>query len=139
MTLTETKPSDPCLCGNGKPLATCCGRFLNSSVRPETAQELMRSRYSAYVLQNIDYLHDTLWPKYQPGFDRFSVAKWAATSHWTGLQVLKTTKGGPKDRDGTVLFEASYLADGKLHTHRENSLFKKSKGRWYYVKALDET
>ena len=98
----------------------------------------MRSRYSAYVHENVTYLKDTLWPKYQPGFDAVGVARWASENHWTGLTILKIEKGGAGDRQGTVLFEARFLSGGALHTHRELSLFKKQKGRWYYLKALPE-
>lgn len=52
--------------------------------------------------------------------------------------MIAAQHGGPADRDGTVLFEARYLAGGQLHTHRENGLFRKKKGRWYYVEALTE-
>ena len=82
---------------------------------------------------------DTLWPKYQPGFDAFATARWASENRWVGLQILAVEEGEAKDRRGTVLFEARYLAAGALHTHRERSLFRKSKGRWYYLEALPET
>ncbi len=98
----------------------------------------MRSRYTAYVLQNIAYLHETLWPKFQPSFDFKATATWAAESHWTGLNVLATSAGQGGDRDGTVLFEAKYLSGGQLRTHRELSRFRKKSGRWYYVEAIDE-
>lgn len=98
----------------------------------------MRSRYSAYVAEDIPYLKDTLWPKLQAGFDFAATARWAAENHWAGLNVLATDKGGEKDRDGTVLFEAKFLSTGKLNTHRELSRFRKKAGRWYYVEALEE-
>ena len=80
----------------------------------------------------------TLWPKYQPAFDTPTVAQWAENNLWTGLTVIRTDKGGPDDREGTVLFEARYLAGGQLNTHRELSQFRKKAGRWYYVGALVE-
>ncbi len=125
-----------CPCGSGKPLASCCGPFLDGSATPLSAETLMRSRYTAYVLQNIAYLKDTLWPKFQDGFDPEGTARWAAENHWTGLRVLETANGGEDDREGTVLFEAGYLAQGQLRTHRELSRFRKKAGRWYYVEAL---
>lgn len=130
--------SRQCPCGSALTLENCCGPFIAGVALPETAQALMRSRYSAYVLRKIDYLKDTLWPSYQPSFDAFAVAKWASESHWTGLTILETSKGKSRHKEGTVLFEARYLSAGTLHTHRELSLFKKQKGRWYYVKALEE-
>ena len=130
--------SEQCPCGSGKTLSECCDRFLSGEALPQTAEELMRSRYTAYVLKNIDYLRDTLWPKHQLGFDAAAVAQWAQSNHWTGLKVLETSMGGPSDREGTVLFEARYLSGGQLTTHREFSRFRKKAKRWYYVEALAE-
>jgi len=129
---------EPCPCGSGADLAQCCGPYLSGSSVPKTAEALMRSRYTAYVREDITYLKATLWPKYQPSFDGPSTARWAAESHWTGLVVLAAAKGGETDRDGTVLFEARYLSGGRLVTHRELSLFRKKAGRWYYVEAVPE-
>lgn len=129
--------AENCPCGSGNAFPICCEPFLSGQEIPDTAEKLMRSRYSAYVHQNIDYLKQTLWPKYQPGFDAIATASWAASSHWTGLTVLAHEKGQAEDRDGTVLFEAKYLSAGTLHTHRELSRFRKKAGRWYYVEALD--
>ncbi|WP_096176418.1 YchJ family protein [Cohaesibacter sp. ES.047] len=139
---TDTKgsPSDAsCPCGSGKPLTHCCGPYLDGKELPARAESLMRSRYTAFVHENIDYLYQTLWPKYQPGFDHFATARWAAENHWVGLDILDVREGEATDRRGMVLFEARYLAGGSLHTHRELSLFRKSKGRWYYCEALPES
>jgi SEC-C motif-containing protein len=128
-----------CPCGSGRPFPECCGPYIEGGQHPETAEALMRSRYSAYVYENIGYLKETLWPKHRVTFDFAVTAKWAAENHWSGLKVLATSGGTEADRDGAVLFEARYLAGGQLHTHRELSRFRKKAGRWYYVEALPET
>lgn len=125
-----------CPCGSGKDYLACCGPFLEGGQPAVTAETLMRSRYTAYVRGDIAYLKDTLWPKFQAGFDFAATARWAAENHWTGLAVLETEKGGQNDRDGIVLFEAKYLSGGTLHVHREKSRFRKKSGRWYYVEAV---
>lgn len=130
--------TDKCPCGSGKSLSACCGPYLFGPAKPKTAEALMRSRYSAYVTLNISYLKETLWPKNQIGFDEVATARWARENHWAGLSVLGVQKGGETDREGTVLFEATYLAGGRLNTHRERSLFRKKAGRWYYVEAVAE-
>ncbi|MEO9773301.1 YchJ family metal-binding protein [Roseibium sp.] len=130
--------SDSCPCGSGAGFDACCGPFLAGADIPKTAETLMRSRYVAYVRENIPYLKETLWPKHQARFDAAGTARWAAENHWTGLRVLETAKGGPEDREGTVLFEARFLSGGSLGTHREKSRFRKKSGRWYYVEALAE-
>lgn len=128
----------PCPCGSGQSFDFCCAPYLGGQASPETAETLMRSRYSAYVREDIAYLKNTLWPKYQRSFDFAGTAKWASESHWTRLTILKTSAGREEDREGTVLFEAKYLSGGQLHTHRELSLFRKKAGRWYYVEAVGE-
>ena len=129
---------EPCPCGSGSEFALCCGPHVTGKTVPKTAEALMRSRYTAYVREDIAYLKETLWPKYQASFDGPGTARWAAESHWTGLTVLETDRGGEDDRDGTVLFEARYLAGGKLTVHREKSRFRRKSGRWYYVEAVTE-
>ncbi len=125
-----------CPCGSGKTYAGCCGPYLEGNSLPPTAEALMRSRYSAYVAENIAYLKETLWPKYQVKFDFAATASWAAENHWTGLHVLETEKGGVEDREGFVAFEAKYLTGGQLNTHFEKSRFRKKSGRWFYVEAV---
>lgn len=137
--MTPLAPNAPCPCGSGQMLGLCCGPALARTTPAATAEALMRSRYSAYVLKDIAYLRETLWPKFQPSFDVAATTRWAEESRWTGLTVLATDKGTGTARDGTVLFEARYLAAAKLHTHRELSLFRKAGGRWYYVEALNES
>lgn len=129
---------EPCPCGSGAAFEQCCGTYLAKKAAPETAEALMRSRYTAYVREDIAYLKATLWPRYQAAFDGPGTARWAAESHWTGLKVLETERGSEADRDGTVLFEARYLSGGNLTVHRELSLFRKKSGRWYYVEAVPE-
>ena len=127
-----------CPCGSGERFEICCGPFLERELTPKTAESLMRSRYSAYVQQDIPYLKETLWPKKRNEFDEVATAKWAAENHWTGLTVLEVGSGGMTDREGTVLFEARYLSGGRLNTHRELSRFRKKSGIWYYVEAIAE-
>lgn len=127
-----------CPCQSGKTLEACCGRFLSRKEQPETAEELMRSRYSAFVRRDIAYLKETLWPKLQKSLDVAGLAEWAETKQWIGLEILRTEAGGPDDTRGMVLFIARSLDGGKVTEHRENSAFRKKKGRWYYVSAVTE-
>lgn len=125
-----------CPCGSKRDYNACCGRFHEGAALPETAQELMRSRYAAFATGKIDYLKETYWPKFQRGFDAASYAARAKNSVWLGLSISETEKGGPDDTTGIVAFTATSLVDGALDTHRERSLFRKKGGRWYYVEAL---
>ncbi|KZL17299.1 hypothetical protein PsAD2_03168 [Pseudovibrio axinellae] len=130
--------SASCPCQSGKDFAACCQPFLESRALPETAEQLMRSRYSAYATKQLEYLKDTLWPRYQKSFSAVDTAAYLEQTQWVGLEILSTEKGLASDAIGSVLFCAKYIAQGKFGEQRELSLFKKRKGRWYYVEPLQE-
>ena len=117
-----------CPCGSGIPLDGCCGRFLDGSSLPDTAEELMRSRYTAYATGDVDYLLAT-----QHEQDREGVEAWAREARFTGLEILETLEGGPADERGVVEFTARWESRGETHLHRERSSFERHLGRWLYV------
>lgn len=127
-----------CPCQSGETFEACCGRFLSRKAQPETAEELMRSRYSAFVRRDVTYLKETLWPKLQKSLDVAGLAEWAETKQWVGLEILRTEGGGADDTRGMVLFIARSLENGLITEHREFSAFRKKKDRWYYVSAIAE-
>ena len=122
----------PCPCGSGTPLAACCKPVIDGTAKAATAEALMRSRYTAYTLQDIDYLGATLDPAELQHFDRDGTAVWARESTWKGLDIVKTSAGGPDDREGSVEFRARYERDGVMQEHHEVSRFRKSGGVWRY-------
>ncbi len=126
-----------CPCGSGRPLATCCGPVLAGTAPAKTAEALMRSRYAAHVLGDIDYLRESLWPPLQKRFDAVGTRLFAEQTQWTGLAILESEGGGENDRRGIVLFEARYLDGGALRCHRERGLFRRKADRWYYVEATE--
>jgi SEC-C motif-containing protein len=98
-----------------------------------TAESLMRSRYSAHVLQAIDYLWET-WDKAQRHrSSREEIRAWAVTCEWLGLEIIATDKGGDADSQGLVSFIARFRQGSQTHEHREISLFKRVSGHWVYV------
>jgi SEC-C motif-containing protein len=112
-----------CPCGSGLTLAGCCGPLLEGAPAP-TAEALMRSRYTAHVLGQVDYLIAT-WDT--PAADRAAIAKWAGESTWLGLEIVRASE----DR---VEFRARYRdAAGVTHVHHERSRFRRRDGRWLYV------
>ena len=124
---------EQCPCGRDKVYAECCGRYHSQAMRPLTAEQLMRSRYSAFTLGLMGYLDQTLLPvKRQAEPD----SKPPQDIRWTSLEIVEKEAGGPKDMSGTVTFKAHYLHDGLAHWHEEKSQFRKRDGQWYYVKPL---
>lgn len=127
--------ADKCPCGTGASYDTCCGKY-HRGASPETAEQLMRSRYSAFVKGEIDYLRETLWPPYQKKFDSASYAQRSKESLWLGLEILESVNGQSSDSKGTVHFIAKSMVNGAIDSQEENSLFKKKAGRWYYVSPV---
>ena len=128
----------PCPCGGDASYESCCARFISGTVLPETAEQLMRSRYSAYVKEEVTYLKETLWPAYQKQFDPIGTLLRARDSRWLGLEILATGAGQKKDKEGFVLFVARSVVNGLVNEQREKSLFRQKGGRWYYLRALPE-
>jgi SEC-C motif-containing protein len=117
----------PCPCGRAKPYAGCCGPYHEGEPAPD-AEALMRSRYSAFVLDKLDYLlaswHESTRPARldpnEPGL------------RWLGLEVKKHQ---PQDADhATVEFVARSKLGGRAHRLHEISRFvREADGRWYYL------
>jgi len=122
-----------CPCGKGESLELCCGPYLEGSALPPTAEALMRSRYTAYAVGNIDYIFDTHDPDTVSGVDRSNTEAWSKNSEWLGLEILATERGLETDTDGTVEFVARYKIKGVTLTHRERATFKRHGKRWLFV------
>ena len=119
-----------CPCGTGKPYVDCCGVFISHQQYPATPEELMRSRYTAYSLANMDYILETMKPPAATGFDAKSTRKWAKKIKWTGLKIVSTQQNAIH---GTVEFIACYDdAKKKKHILHEISEFHFENGRWVY-------
>ncbi len=121
-----------CPCGSGKPFAPCCQPFLDGSAEAPSAEALMRSRYSAYVRNNIDYIIKTHNPDTRDGLDVEATRTWAEESEWRGLEIIRCEDGSEGDETGLVEFKASYLQNGEELRHHEVSYFKRVGGSWFF-------
>lgn len=124
--------STSCPCGSSLNLADCCGRYHAGSL-PATAEALMRSRYSAYVLGLIDYLIATTLPAQQTALERQAMAEWSTQSQWLGLTVEQHEVLGGTPPRARVTFVARWQDAGGEHAHRECSDFVCLDGRWYFI------
>jgi len=120
----------PCYCGTGRAYADCCGRYHAGEPAPD-AEALMRSRYSAFVLGDADYLRASWHPDTRPaelGLD----APGAAKTTWLGLTVKQHRVDGPDTAE--VEFIARYrVGGGSAVRMQERSRFVRRDGRWFYV------
>jgi SEC-C motif-containing protein len=92
---------------------------------PENAEQLMRSRYSAYKLGDRDYLLATWHPDFRPAQLRLD-----SEICWLGLEIIASEEHGVK---AWVEFEASLLVGGEVSAMRERSDFVLQQGRWLYT------
>lgn len=123
----------PCPCGGGRGYAVCCGPLHQQERLAETAEELMRSRYAAYVVRDFDHLVRTWHPRTRPA----DVDADEGIS-WDGLEVVGTRAGGPDDEDGEVEFRARFRVGGQRGQLHERSRFSRRAGRWVYVDKVDD-
>ena len=121
-----------CLCGSGIEYQQCCKLFHSGEKIPATAEALMRSRYTAYALQNAAYLQETWDATRRPEKIDFSREK----IDWLRLEITGTKKGGIKDSKGVVMFKAFFIQDGEEHVMNEISRFTKINGCWYYLDGV---
>ncbi len=116
-----------CPCGTGLPFGECCAPIHRGERAAATAESLMRSRYSAFAVGNADWLLASWHASTRPRSLELD-----AGIRWLRLDVLGATGGGPFDREGTVAFEAHWIADGTRGSLRESSRFRRDAG-WQYV------
>ena len=140
-----------CPCGSGALLRACCGRYLACVAQDRvpaaeatvhdaavaaavlgagapTAEALMRSRYTAFVLRDAAYLLATWATSTRP--ENLSTS---ATTIWKRLLIQDTVAGGPEEARGEVAFTAAYTDGGGRGRQQERSRFERADGRWVYV------
>jgi SEC-C motif domain protein len=117
--------SNACPCG-GATYEQCCGRFIEQGEVAQTAEQLMRSRYTAYTRCDDAYLKATWHASTRPE----QVVAQDDDAKWLGLEVRRHVPAGDA---ATVEFVARYKTAGRAHRLHEVSNFVREQGRWFYV------
>ncbi len=126
-----------CPCGSGIDFADCCSPYLQNIKFAQTAESLMRSRYSAYVKHNADYLITSWHPDCQAEKWRLDIEQSFIVTQWLGLNVI-TTEKGENDNEAYVEFSAYFLdqkSQDKQLIH-ERSRFLRIDQHWYYIDGI---
>jgi SEC-C motif-containing protein len=113
-----------CPCGSGETYDACCGPIVRNERPADTAEELMRSRYAAFALDDVDHVFRTWHPATRPD-ELADLPK----VEWQRLEIVEVVDGGPSDDHGIVEFRARHAA-GQMH---ERSRFTRRAGRWTYL------
>ncbi|MBK4783226.1 MAG: YchJ family protein [Pantoea sp. Pent] len=124
--------SEKCPCYSGEQYSLCCQPFLNGQQTPQRAEQLMRSRYSAYVMQNAAWLVETWHPSQRVAGLETLLSESFATTEWLGLNVTRGNHGS-HENEAFVTFFARYLEKDRTCSLYECSRFLREDQRWYYV------
>ena len=143
-TASKLDPSRSCPCGSGNNFGHCCQLVL--SERATTPEALMRSRFTAYCLAELQYLEDTLAPDKRSPDDRAAIAANAEENNWLSLKVIDTTPATAKFASAElssgsfawVEFVAFYRRRGASAPNDVQQLHEKSRfcfidNRWFYL------
>jgi SEC-C motif-containing protein len=118
-----------CPCNPTKLYTECCKKAHQNILSVNTAEILMRSRYTAFVLADIDYLQKSHHSKNRPSnHEKKEILRWTKSVEWIRLEILNTT-------ENTVEFKAYFMENGKLDVIHENSFFCKENDHWVYKNA----
>ncbi|MDN5724446.1 MAG: YchJ family protein [Propionibacteriales bacterium] len=126
--MTTMSGTDRCPCRSGAVLADCCGPVLAQERAARTAEALMRSRYAAFVVGDVDHLLRTWHPGQRP-----PAMDLDDTIEWRSLQIVDRVGGGLLDDRGEVEFIARFRTAGAAGSLHERSRFVRVDGRWLYV------
>ena len=126
-----------CYCHSGLYFEACCEPFILEKQYPKNAEQLMRSRYSAFCIKHATYIKQSMKEKALELYDEESIKN--SPIEWKKLIILGKENGKEHDDEGTVTFRAIFKKfpdDEKLHFIEEKSLFKKIDNKWFYVNLI---
>ena len=128
-----------CFCCSSKPFQACCEPFIKGDKTPVTAEQLMRSRFSAYATAQYAYILDTYTQEKQQGLSVDDLAQSAQGAKWFALQVHDAQSEESAEphtsatlHSDTVEFTAFYFEDKKMYQLHETSNFRVENGAWRY-------
>ncbi|HTP64896.1 MAG TPA: YchJ family protein [Geobacteraceae bacterium] len=126
---------DLCPCRSGIAYAECCEPIITGARPAETAEELMRARYSAYARLLTDFLFETTHPDHRRSYDHKGTREWAESAEWEGLEIIATERGKAGDEEGAVEFIARYRLKGTAQEHHELAGFRRKDERWLFTEG----
>lgn len=124
--------SNICPCQSQQLYSNCCAIFHLSIEKPKTAEQLMRSRYTAYVMQNISYIIQTTVPTQQSSLDHAALLQWSQETQWDGLEIIQHIAKIDKSH-AQVEFKAYFKQQNQRLFHHELSTFVLIDQRWYFL------
>ncbi len=124
-----------CPCGSNIPFSTCCKPIFADHAKAKTAEQLMRSRYTAFTMDENAYLLSSWAKETRP--EKMDTKE--TPVQWIGLDVESSEKGEITDSEGTVTFIAHFIVTSRLCHLREKSRFIKEDNKWFYLDGVPDS
>lgn len=132
--MSETLLLSNCPCGSQKKFTDCCEPLISGKQPAASPEALMRSRYTSFTLQDVDYLFRSMTPELQQETDREDMQDFAdEVDSWVKLEVINAPVIAPDATEGNVEFAAYFMYEGEQQRIHENSQFVKKDGQWFYA------
>lgn len=122
-----------CPCGSNQHFENCCAPLLSGEILARSAEQLMRSRYTAFALGAAEYLVSTLAPERRAPNERRMLQRELGQTQWLKLEILATEAGLACDSKGVVEFNAYFIQPSGAGCLHERSNFRKEGEKWFYV------
>ncbi len=125
-----------CPCGSGTDYPSCCEPIIDGSREPDQAVQLMRARYTAHTLADVDFIIASHHPDTRHEINESTTRDWAKNSQWLGIDIHSVTGGTHNDDKAEIEFVVSYRdSNGERQRHHEVSEFEKKDSKWYFKDA----
>lgn len=121
-----------CYCCSNKLFSQCCQPFVEGMRLPQTAEQLMRSRFTAYAIHRYDYALNTYSREKRSTLSVTQLEESAAGAVWFALSVMPSQTVSLDNESDMVEFTAYYFEGKSLFQLHETSSFLKEEGRWRY-------
>lgn len=124
----------PCPCGSLLSYEECCGKYHLGAI-PESALKLMKARYSAYAVGNLNFILSTTHPKHvdtkkELALRRKEIEHFSRTTVFKRLEIVNEEPG---ELVSYVTFSVFLEQEGKPLSFTEKSTFEKVEGKWLYL------
>lgn len=127
-----------CPCGRNKDYTECCQKVHQSLSNAITAEDLMRSRYTAFTMGMGDYLMDSHATLTRKLAQKQEIEDWAKSVKWSHLEIISKERGEKNDTEGTVEFKAHFKEGTRANYIHEKSSFVREYGCWVYFNRINE-
>lgn len=125
-----------CPCGSRRAFVQCCQPLLKGTESAGSPSQLMRSRYSAFATDAVDYLERTHHPSRRAADERAQLQAQAGTLQWLALEICDNSEGNAGQQTGEVEFKAFFRKGNDVRYLHERSHFIFEDEQWFYVDAV---